>query len=169
MGRKMRVFLNVASMVIVLMLLLTMTALAAEINADAGSVGLMESLQQNTFKDNYAIEELDLREVKPEYKIEIEGKKGTITRLNNSSVVYEDMFIRYSVCFEIENEPSMMIDLIQVMWDKTQEGVVGTFNIPKIQINGKITNECFLITSEDRANELPITDVVANSYGMLIR
>lgn len=106
---------------------------------------------------------------KPEYKITIDGLKGTVTRVNNTSKIYEDMYIRYAVNYIINDEAFLMIDLMDVRWDKTQVGVVGTFSLPKIQIAGEATNTCYMLTTDELAYQKPITDVIPNTYGLLIQ
>ena len=96
--------------------------------------------------------EASLSAEKPQYKITVNGLQGTITRTNSSTTVYEDMFIRYAVGFDIEGELFMMLDLIDVKWDDAKEGISGTFRIPKIQTSGKCIGECFMLTTDDCAN-----------------
>ena len=104
-----------------------------------------------------------------DYLITINGSKGIVTRQSNTGTIHEDMYIRYAVNCNISGEPYLMIDLIDVKWDDSKEGISGTFSIPKIQIIGKITNECFMLTTDDMANTKPIDEVFQNTYGMLTR
>ena len=113
--------------------------------------------------------ESEANAVNPEYKITVNGLQGTITRTNSSTTVYEDMFIRYAVGFDIEGELFMMLDLIDVKWDDAKEGISGTFRIPKIQTSGKCIGECFMLTTDDCANQKPISDIVPNTYGILVQ
>ena len=107
--------------------------------------------------------------IKTEYKIEIDGSKGTVTRQNATSAAFEELYIRYAVTYVIDGEPYMMVDLIEIDWSENQKGVAGTFGIPKVQTTGEISNECFMVTTDDQANVKTITDVIPYSYGMLIR
>lgn len=104
-----------------------------------------------------------------DYLITINGSKGTVTRQNNTGTISKDMYIRYAVNCSIGGEPYLMIDLIDVKWDDSKEGISGTFSLPKIQIIGEITNECFMLTTDDMANTKPINEVFQNTYGLLTR
>ena len=124
----------------------------------------------NPSTNNAAIAEAaNLTADQPEYKIEVNGTKGTVTRLNNTSVFYDDMYIRYAVSYNISGEPYMMIDLIDVKWSDAQDGTAGTFSIPKLQITGTITCQSFTITTDESANQKPINEVVPNAYGFLVK
>jgi len=107
--------------------------------------------------------------VKPEYKIEVDGSKGTVTRLNDTSVVHEEMYIRYAVSGTVDGEPFMVVDLIDVKWDEAQTGVVGTFSVPNLQSSGSVDNKSFVITTDDSAHKRVISDVMPNAYGVLVK
>lgn len=106
---------------------------------------------------------------KPKYTITLDGSKGTVTRQGNTGTISEDMYIRYAVNCSISGDHYLMIDLIDVKWDDFKEGISGTFSLPKIQIIGEITNECFMLTTDDMANTKPINEVFQNTYGLLTR
>ena len=104
-----------------------------------------------------------------DYLITINGSKGTVTRQNNTGTISKDMYIRYAVNCSISGDHYLMIDLIDVKWDDSKKGISGTFSLPKIQIIGEITNECFMLTTDEMANTKPINEVFQNTYGLLTR
>lgn len=106
---------------------------------------------------------------KPAYKIEVNGKNGTITRTNDTDVVYEDMYIRYSVGYEMAGTPYAVVATLKVKWAEGQEGEVGTFRILSVQGAGTVTGTSFIATTDENADSLGIGATIANSFGMLIK
>ena len=107
--------------------------------------------------------------VKPAYKIEVNGKNGTITRTNETSVFYEDMYVRYSIGYEMGGTSYAVIAMLKVDWAETQEGAVGTFRIPSIQGAGSVTGMSYIVTTNENADGLSLAGAAKDSYGMLIR
>ena len=107
--------------------------------------------------------------VKPAYKIEVNGKNGTITRTNETSVFYEDMYVRYSIGYEMGGTSYAVIAMLKVDWTETQEGVVGAFAIPRIQGSGTVTGASYIVTTNENADGLSLAGAVKNSCGMLIQ
>ena len=120
----------------------------------------------------YAQWKLDVPEfpaVRPEYKIEVDGQMGTITRTNDTSIVYDEMYIRWSIGFDTVDGPFAMIAMLDVEWTEGEEGVVGTFLIPVIETNGTISGVNYMLTTDPNANMIGVGEAAANMYGMLIK
>ena len=107
--------------------------------------------------------------VRPEYKIEVEGQKGIITRTNDTSIIHKDMYIRWSIGFDTVDGPFAMIAMLDVEWIKGEEGLVGTFNIPVIETNGSISGVNYMLTTDLNANMIGVGEALADMYGMLIK
>ena len=119
----------------------------------------------------YAQWKLDVPEfpaVRPEYKIEVDGQQGTIIRTNDTSIVFDKMYIRWSIGFDTVDGPFAMIAILDVVWNETQEGIVGTFTIPVVQTNGTISGVNYMLTTDPNANMIGVGEAAKDMYGMLI-
>jgi len=107
--------------------------------------------------------------VAPKYGVAVDGKNGTITRTNETSVFYEDTYVRYSIGYEMGGTSYAVIAMLKVDWAETQEGAVGTFTIPRIQGSGTVTGASYIVTTNENADGLSLAGAAKDSYGMLIQ
>ncbi|MBQ3223678.1 MAG: PT domain-containing protein [Clostridia bacterium] len=107
--------------------------------------------------------------VAPKYEVKVDGKHGSIARVNDTSVIYEDLYIRYSIGHDMGGTSYAVIAMLKVDWAETQEGAVGTFTIPRIQGSGTVTGASYIVTTNENADGLSLAGAVKNSCGMLIQ
>ena len=107
--------------------------------------------------------------VAPKYEVKVDGKHGSIARVNDTSVIYEDLYIRYSIGHDMGGTSYAVIAMLKVDWAETQEGAVGTFTIPRIQGSGTVTGASYIVTTNADADGLSIAGAAKDAYGMLIQ
>ena len=62
-----------------------------------------------------------------------------------------------------------MIAVLDVVWNETQEGIVGIFTIPVVQTNGTISGVNYMLTTNPNANMIGVGEAAKDMYGMLIK
>lgn len=107
--------------------------------------------------------------VRPIYKVTVEGKDGKIERINETSIVYEDMWMRVSLGFEVDGQSYAVIAMVKVEWAEGQVGVLGYFDVPNVQGSGARTGASYLVMIDENADEITISGAVKDSFGMLIQ
>jgi len=107
--------------------------------------------------------------LRPEYRITVNGSDGKIERINETSIVYEDMWMRVSLGFEVDGQSYAVIAMVKVEWAEGQVGVLGYFDVPNVQGSGARTGASYLVMIDENADEITISGAVKDSFGMLIQ
>ncbi|MDO4740031.1 MAG: hypothetical protein Q4A66_05125 [Eubacteriales bacterium] len=107
--------------------------------------------------------------LKPQYTIEVDGKNGKITLNNGATELYDKVYVRYSIGYNIETTSFAVVMALRVTWTESQEGIVGTFVTPNVQSSGTFTGASYIVTTNANADELSVAQAAADSLGMLIR
>ncbi|MDO4740743.1 MAG: leucine-rich repeat protein [Eubacteriales bacterium] len=105
----------------------------------------------------------------PKYEIKVDGKSGAITRTNETSVVYEDMYVRFSVGYDLGGTAYAVVACVDVEWAEGREGAAGAFTVPRIQGAGTCTGESYIVTTNANADELTVVAAMKDAFGVLIR
>ncbi|MDO4740030.1 MAG: leucine-rich repeat domain-containing protein [Eubacteriales bacterium] len=107
--------------------------------------------------------------VQPTYEIKVDGKNGTVSRTNETSKVYDDMYVRFSVGYDLGGTAYAVVACVDVDWEEGLEGAAGSFTVPRIQGAGTCTGESYIVTTNANADELTVVAAMKDSFGVLIR